>query len=99
VNIQHLLEDYYTQSLIKDLQEQGKRGETGIALAVEMLDIEICDEMADKAMSRYKSGEMIKDGSRQRTLGGCFFVQLDKDVKKEIKRVRKELPEGQPNIP
>lgn len=99
MNIQHLLEDYYTQSLIKDLQEQSKRGEIGIALAVEMLDIEICDEMADEAMSRYKSGEKIKDGSRQRTLGGCFFIQLDKDVKKEIKRLRRELPESQRESP
>lgn len=33
-------------------------------------------KMLDEAKRLYANGELIKDGSRPRTLGGCWFVQL-----------------------
>lgn len=34
----------------------------------------------EKAQEAFKNGEMIKDGSRKRTLGGCFFSRLPFEV-------------------
>lgn len=46
------------------------------------------NKMLKEAKKRYESGELVNDGSRRRTLAGCFLSQITKEEIKEAHRIR-----------
>ncbi len=49
---------------------------------------ERCKAMLKEAKRRYQAGELIKDGSRRRTLGGCWLDQLTDEERASAHKIR-----------
>jgi len=66
--------------IAKQLQEETQEARDQINRAIQVAGMEAVCKLVTEANEQHVSSNppMVKDGSRQRTLGGCFF-QLLKD--------------------
>lgn len=62
------------------LEETAKGPLSTINRAIQVAGMEQVAAVAEKAKEAHAAGMLVKDGSRARTLGGCFFYELRKSL-------------------
>lgn len=83
----------FTQEFIKELNEEQSSDKTKLSLLfiVRMLGEKECLARLEQAKKDFERGTVIHDGSRQRTLGGCFFMRIPNDVNALARKKARDL--------